>query len=411
MASAAIRCVFRTFSAASILLFFLVQFLGVTLMTGIIADGIKFYSRELIGVGIGATACQVIRWWFLRWWRVSRKDSVYSMQHGKLHLQVPTDMWMNMVLTPQYELTLADFCQGYWKGSSSSTTLSEACRDLLGAVLAEAASFSEPDTRSKGVQESSKCLIDVGIGCGDQTLLLAKASAVRKTDIDWWERQTHNLRFHNYVGITNNSSQARFASERFKNLLAHDEISIETVKEGKKPMLAVFCADAAVPAAWADSLQIRVRQAVQQTEERWLLALDTAYHFSPSRWVLIKHAFTCFDASFMAFDLCLSPSATTAQILLLRVLCAIMGAPWANFVTPQEYHNQLMQAGYNGSCIAITDISEHVFTPLAEFLDRQNQQLATMGMGIGSFNIAKAMFAWWGRSGVVRGVIVVAKKQ
>jgi hypothetical protein len=87
-----------------------------------------------------------------------------------------------------------------------------------------------------------------------------------------------------------------------------------------------------------------------------------------------------------------------------------MGAPWANFVTPQEYREKLIQAGYQKDAIAITDISEHVFTPLAAFLGEQDRRLKTLGLGIGSFGVARTMFGWWGRTGVVRGVIVIAKK-
>jgi hypothetical protein len=52
----------------------------------------------------------------------------------------------------------------------------------------------------------------------------------------------------------------------------------------------------------------------------------------------------------------------------------------------------------------------NVFTPLATFLGEQDRRLKMLGLGIGSFGVAKKMFGRWGRTGVVRGVIVIAKR-
>ena len=137
--------------------------------------------------------------------------------------------------------------------------------------------------------------------------------------------------------------------------------------------------------------------------------MDTAYHFSPSRWPIIEHAYSELEANYMGFDLCLSPTATWTQKTMLRLLTALMGAPWANFSTPQEYRSKLEHVGYKSEAIPITDISEHVFAPLALFLTEQDSRLKMVGLGIGRFGVAKTMFSWWGRTGVMRGVIVVAK--
>jgi hypothetical protein len=84
-----------------------------------------------------------------------------------------------------------------------------------------------------------------------------------------------------------------------------------------------------------------------------------------------------------------------------------MGAPWANFVTQSEYHRKLREAGYIN--ITIRDVSEHVFGPLATFMEAQDRVLNVIGYGLGKFHAARLMFGWWARSGVVRGVIVVAR--
>jgi hypothetical protein len=87
-----------------------------------------------------------------------------------------------------------------------------------------------------------------------------------------------------------------------------------------------------------------------------------------------------------------------------------MGAPLANFITPERYREKLVQVGYQTEHIIVKDVSEHVFTPLATFLEQQDLRLKGIGLGIGSFSVAKRMFRWWGRTGVVRGVIVVARR-
>lgn len=113
----------------------------------------------------------------------------------------------------------------------------------------------------------------------------------------------------------------------------------------------------------------------------------------------------------MAFDLCLSPTAKFGQKLILRLLTMLMGAPWTNFVTPEQYRQNLINIGYEERLVSVVDVSEHVFAPLAKFMEGQDRRLKMLGLGLGRFKVAKRMFAWWGRSGIVRGVIVVAKQK
>ncbi|KAH7383384.1 hypothetical protein BKA66DRAFT_381431, partial [Pyrenochaeta sp. MPI-SDFR-AT-0127] len=325
--------------------------------------------------------------------------SVYGLQHGRLHLQVPTAMWMNM---------------GYWKDSNASLSMAEASRNLLDAVLAQAgfSSVVERAEVEKGARRV-KCLIDLGFGCGDQTMYLMSTKPVRPSDEIWWDAQEHCVRFDYYVGITNDPVQARYASKRVEKLKNRgnmiDPYHQYDHKDGRTD-IALFCADAAKPTSWDDRLQATIQNARDKSQERWVLALDTAYHFAHSRWPLINHTCLHIGASFMAFDLCLSHTATVTQKFVLRLLTALMGAPWANFITPQEYQKKLIQAGYRKDMITIKDISEHVFIPLTQYLDNQDERLRLLGLGIGKFRLAKAMFNWWGRTGVVRGVIVTARK-
>jgi hypothetical protein len=210
-----------------------------------------------------------------------------------------------------------------------------------------------------------------------------------------------------YVGATLDKKQFQFAEQRVQEFQHHGP------KSGHKaPNLTdvkLCCENGANPEAWSEGFKANIATALTNTHDHWVLALDTLYHFSPSRWPVIKH-FAHLESSFMAFDLCLSSQASLSERIILRILTTIMGAPWANFVTVEQYREKLIEAGYLDSNITIKDISSHVFEPLAAFLEAQDRKLRVVGYGLGSFRVAQWMFAWWGRSGVVRGIIVVAKR-
>lgn len=336
---------------------------------------------------VGAVVCLVPA-------RGKAEESMYGLQHGKLHVDVSVPMWMNM---------------GYWKVSAppsdsrstlttdqtqdpaaSPKTLAEACRDLLKLVLCEAG-ISNADGRGH-----LRCLIDVGFGCGEQTVYMMSEKPLRPSDKLWWDDEHGDALFGSYVGITKDESQCRYAQDR--------------VSEMKRCNIDLFCADASRPQTWDEQILARLVEGMgPEPYEMWLLALDTAYHFSPSRWGVIRHAHHNFNASFMAFDLCVSPTASLLEKVQLRVLTTLMGAPWANFDTPAAYRQRLRDIGYQDAEIQTIDVSEHVFTPLAKHLEDQHRRLRMLGMGLGSFQAARWLFKWWGNSGVVRGVVVVAK--
>jgi hypothetical protein len=204
--------------------------------------------------------------------------------------------------------------------------------------------------------------------------------------------------------------QARYASERVEELGARERSDSRSKSASKTPSISLFCADAAIPTSWNEQIKGCIDRAVEETQEHWVLALDTAYHFSPSRWPLVTYTCSSLDASFMTFDLCISPTATVTQRLVLRLLTALMGAPWASFVTPNDYRRKLVECEYSEDSISIKDVSHRVFTPLSRYLVEQDARLQTMGLSIGSFRVARSLFAWWGRTGVVQGVIVVARR-
>jgi hypothetical protein len=352
----------------------------------------------IAGACLGALSYALMKWVLFQSLRGSskEKESMYGLEHGRLHLQVPTPMWMNM---------------GYWGPTGSSKTLAEACRDLLKAVLDEA-EFSGETEKVGELNRTRRpiSLIDLGFGCGDQTIYLMAKEPVRSSDHEWWDARDRCVEINNYIGITKDRAQARYATERVKEMERNGKVMSHSKKEQDRPRISLHCGDAASPTQWSAEILKSIEQSSADNPERWVLALDTAYHFSPARWPLIKHAHTQLHASFMAFDLCLSPAATPTQKFMLRVLTSLMGAPWANFTTPEGYQRRLVESGYLNDAIRIIDVSEHVFGPLAQYLGEQDARLKMLGLGIGNFGVAKSLFSWWGRSGVIRGIIVVARR-
>ncbi|KAF2787130.1 hypothetical protein K505DRAFT_329877 [Melanomma pulvis-pyrius CBS 109.77] len=254
----------------------------------------------------------------------------------------------------------------------------------------------------------SKALIDLGFGCGDQTVYLLSEDPIRGSDREYWDFRKGCVRFDYYVGVTLDRKQFQYAEERVGEFRSHSP-AIRS-KWPTIPDVKLCCADAAKPETWTEELKANVHTAITKTQEHWVLALDTLYHFSPSRWPIINHVSRNLNASFMAFDLCLSSSTSLRDRVVLRILTTLMGAPWANFVTVDQYREKLIAAGYAEKNITLKDISPHVFEPLAAFIEAQDRRLKVVGYSIGPFRVAQWMFAWWGRSGLVRGVIVVAKR-
>jgi hypothetical protein len=86
----------------------------------------------VVKIAMGLLLYSLVKPAVMRWWRNGEEKSVYGLQHGRLHVQLPTAMWMNM---------------GYWKEKDGKgegeMMLAEACRDLLKVVLAEAGFGSE----------------------------------------------------------------------------------------------------------------------------------------------------------------------------------------------------------------------------------------------------------------------------
>jgi hypothetical protein len=259
------------------------------------------------------------------------------------------------------------------------------------------------DQVSRGDDNVVKTLsiIDLGFGCGDQCLYIKDVldNQRQRGQANPWRRLLTS-----YVGITLDSPQFCLAQER-----------LDLKQASTKEVFEIYCADAGRPASWTSAIKNAVSSACQPNDEKeyhenWLLGLDTLIHFQPSRWPVIEYANRELGASLMAYDLCIAGNLSAWQRLILRVLAFFGQSPFANWVTIDEYRERLVLAGYARERIEIRDISEHVFGPLAGFLRKREVELQQYGLSVGRFRYAAKMFAWWQRTGLVRGCIIVARK-
>lgn len=261
-------------------------------------------------------------------------------------------------------------------------------------------------------------LIDLGFGCGDQTIYLTQGLSRQSSST--------SALFSDYIGITIDPIQFKFTHQRLSSLgiLISERHSGSSESRGKAMDVKIFCADAAKPAQWSNELKEAVNPnhlmlcdhfratAFLKPAPTWVLALDTLYHFSPSRQAIFNYAFRNLHASIMAFDLLIADDTTLADRLLLRLIARLTGASFSNFLTVVEYKAQLAAAGYATAQLEMRDVSEYVFGPLANFLGKRDRELRMMFRqgGIGAFRGFALVLAWWARRGVVRGFIVVARR-
>lgn len=277
----------------------------------------------------------------------------------------------------------------------------EACTALLEKVLQTAGLLNYDKRPLDSTDPSIRRIIDVGCGCGDQTIYLTQRCRMDSHSLGSESRPLCDY----YVGINVNQNQADFARQR-----------IESTAKGKN--IHIFSADAADPRSWSHELKNAVTAASQQepgakqseTIQTWLLALDTLYHFKPSREPLLSYAARKLGASFMAFDLVLADSITPINSFLLCIVCFMSSIPFSNFKTLSEYSDMLVRAGYAADKIEMHDISESVFSGIGAYMEQREVELKKFKMSLGKLRVAGKIFSWWGRNNVVRGVIVVARK-
>lgn len=306
---------------------------------------------------------------------------MYGLEHAVLNQTLPPPtMWMNM---------------GYWKTQiEDPRDFPAACKALLEQVVNAA---FPPDSDNPAVRPDIR-LLDIGFGCGDQTLLLL-GHGERKQDLP---------NVVKYVGITKAEKQYLWACESILDSKQKDVVPVK-----------LFCEDAGNPEQWSSGLSDAVVELLQNESESkqpemWLLGLDSMLHLRPSRTPLLRFACNNLHASYMAFDLMRADGNETPSLFqrfLLRFICTATSTPHKNLMTATQYREMLISAGYAPEDIEIRDISKYVFQPLAQFMERKDDQLRTFGQGLGPLRIAKWVFGWWGRSGVIRGCIITARNK
>ncbi|KAG6034691.1 hypothetical protein E4U41_006455 [Claviceps citrina] len=333
---------------------------------------------------------------------VLRSHNRRSLGHWKLNIRTPLpSMWMNL---------------GYWKTYHGKPIVhfDEAARALLERVLDAAGLLvGDDDPETTASPGDGIAVLDLGFGCGDQAVALADMV------------QARNRRRFEYVGLSLDASQVRTAQRSLDRRLSRGVDGAGGATRLTAESFKLFCADAARPETWSGAVRASVdeladnsksvsqqqQQQQQQQHQRWMLALDCLYHFSPSRRPAFRLAAKRLDANIMAFDLVLNEAASRWNALLVRIVGLVMSCPLHTFLTEDQYRDQLVECGYDGERIEIRDISDHVFAGVSGYLRRQDVALSQYGIGMGGYKLAGRLFEWFDRTRVVKAVIVVARTE
>ncbi|KAH0608436.1 uncharacterized protein H6S33_001570 [Morchella sextelata] len=275
-----------------------------------------------------------------------RRD-IYGLEHALLNMRLPPEtMWLNMA---------------YWKNTSDFPT---ACNNLLQLLLEKSEILKTPSSRPIR-------LWDLGFDCGDQTISLCT------------ELSRAGLTLCKYDGLTINRSQFLHAQARIQaHIEAHPYLGADNNKKDSLSIIELHLTDASKPSS------------------------------PPSRAPALQHVSRELESSLLAFDLLRSGSATALQRVLLRLVCAVTQILYANRLTEEEYRDMLAAAGYARENIAVCDVSADVFPGLERFISARGLMVRDVGVlkGWGGFGAVGRVVGWWGRSGVVRGCVLVARR-
>ncbi|KAF8470870.1 hypothetical protein BDZ91DRAFT_719145 [Kalaharituber pfeilii] len=394
-------------------------------------------------------------------------DGIYGLEHVALNWcwdKGLRSMWMNM---------------GYWQ---NTTCFPVACENLL-IYLLECAEIL-PSSKCPKPRDLSLSILDLGFGCGDQTIFLST-------------RLPSNVTLTSYVGITLSKIQCRFAKKRvlegrdvidvlldgaatfppkhapgriglgvenkLKTLNATSTHEDDDHNAGMRGKISLYNADASNPQSWPSSLHLSLLPPLSPPtspftpsqspslgftphsasavfgnylspslvgpHEHWTLALDSLYHFRPSRVPLLRYTHGKLRSNLLAFDLFrpedpYPPASNPTTILprnfyrrlayllrslFLRLFCLAASIPYSNLLTREQYISMLTdKVGYRRDNIVIVDISHMVFPGLAAFIERRTKEMGCVGMRWKWWAGFKVV-GWVVGSGIVQGGVVVAR--
>ncbi|KAI8825912.1 S-adenosyl-L-methionine-dependent methyltransferase [Fimicolochytrium jonesii] len=286
----------------------------------------------------------------------------YGMDHALLNLQPPATFWLNM---------------GLWKSVDKSDFVG-ACRALAQVVI-DGLELKDGDR-----------VFDFGYGCGDQLLLLLS-------------QHPHTI----VTGVTSESAQALLAASR---LPPHT------------PTTALYIGDAVNPSSWRKPANSNIHH-VPKPDQTYdaILSLDSCYHYTTRlKWLHLCHQMLKPNGRFSCTDLQLGPGYARAvqssrisdkvMLLKLRAALYLTGAPWANFLTPPAYIGQYHSAGFTD--VVVEDISANVFPGLGRFIKAHRERMGgVVGEGKwGQYEMAGRLFGWLWEEGLVRFVVVRARR-
>ncbi|KXX75035.1 LPS-assembly protein LptD [Madurella mycetomatis] len=354
-----------------------------------------FATGFLTGVAAALILVTVIAVFFLC------SGNMYDLDHWKLNIRTPLpSMWMNLGYWSGATFAMLPSCLSADTADRKSPSgkpirhLDEACASLLRELLSTAGLLRQDDDNTSSPPDPL-AILDLGIGCGDQTSEIVRLMV---------QQQGRQL---GYVGLTLSPVQLQAAVQRLDRELAAAARADEKVQTGP---INLFCTDAAKPHAWPGHVRSAVEALADKSfTERWLLAVDCLYHFSPSRRPIWNYATRKLGANVAAFDLLLNESSSWRDIIFARAVGVLMRCPWRTFLTEEEYREQLVASGYERESVIFRDVSEDVFPGLVGFLDSQDQSLAKYGISLGGgFRFARNLFNWFGTAKIIKAVIVVA---
>ncbi|KAI8888541.1 S-adenosyl-L-methionine-dependent methyltransferase [Backusella circina FSU 941] len=241
---------------------------------------------------------------------------------------------------------------GLWE--MPHATFPEACEHLVKTVV-------------KGMHLNRESdVLDVGFGCGDSCILLSEKYGC------------------NITGITNELSQYDIATSR---ITTHN---IQLIHGS------------------ADHLSTLLPHNKKYTH---VISIDSAYHYNTRSSFFKQVHDECLQAggTLGLFDLVIAKEYKNRTVT--DVLCRLLHIPKANVVTVEEYHAQLVEAGFTGVEVQALERAQ-VFGGLAAFLERRREAFGNeLSMGNRLFLIITGwMFAKLATGPWVVPVLVKADK-